>query len=334
MPGSSAETESAEGGLPRLPYLAPWYRLAHDDGRLVLSYAHSAIVLEGAAVAKLMPSLLPLLDGQSTVEEIDRRLGAAAAPAVRHALRTLADRGVLSDGPPVGEGALAPDAEAARLLAATVGNGLTETQGKAALESSRVSVIGGGMTATEIDRLLRASGLEKLQRLDWDAGSIGLEAVDLVIAAPEPGEIPLLEQWNLTALGAGLPWLSVLPFDGRIAAVGPLYVPGQTCCYECFRRRRAANLTMSERDYWALESAPAAYPSAPPLQSMTAGLAATLALRWIAERASGQSASSLPAAMHAIEWESGLEVRRHFVYRVPRCPACFDDRGVPSPWHS
>jgi bacteriocin biosynthesis cyclodehydratase domain-containing protein len=334
MQGSSAETESAESGLPRLPYLAPWYRLTRDDGRLVLSYAHSAIVLEGAAVAKLMPILLPLLDGRSTVEEIDQRLGAAAGPAVRNALRTLADRGVLTDGPPIAGAAPAPDAEAARLLAATVGNGLTEARGKAVLEGSHVSVIGGGITATEIDRLLRASGLEKLDRLDWDARGSGLEGVDLVIAAPEPSELLLLEQWNQTALGARQPWLSVLPFDGRIAAVGPLYVPGQTCCYECFRRRRAANLTMDERDYWALESAPAAYPSAPPLQSMAAGLAATLALRWIGERASGQTASSLPAAMHAIEWESGLEVHRHFVYRVPRCPACFDERGAPSPWHS
>ncbi len=334
MQGSSAETESAEGGLPRLPYLAPWYRLARDDGRLVLSYAHSAIVLEGAAVAKLMPSLLPLLDGRRTVEEIDQRLGAAAAPAVRNALRTLADRGVLSDGPPIANGALAPDVEAARLLAATIGNGLTEAQGKAALQRSQVSVIGGGATAAEIGRLLRASGLEQVGALEWDAGRSDAEAVELVIAAPEPGELPLLEQWNLTALSAGRPWLSVLPFDGRIAAVGPLYIPGQTCCYECFRRRRAANVTMSERDYWALESAPATYPSAPPLQSMAAGLAATLALRWIGERASGQSASSLPAAMHAIEWGGGLEVSRHFVYRVPRCPACFDDRGIPSPWHS
>lgn len=330
-----SETEAQTGRdavpLPELPYLAPWYRVAHDGDRLVLSYAHGAVVLEGKAVSRLMPVLLPLLDGTRTLSEIDDHLGQAVAPAVRNALAVLAARGVLSDGPPADPSA---GASAARLLAATAATGLTEHDADAALRRAAVSVLGTGEAAAEVLRQLRRSGLERAGAIGWDVEPEALQDTELVVAAPAPGELPHLPGFNELALRCGTSWLQVLPFDGRIAAVGPLYLPGHTCCYVCFQRRRAANVTFSERDYWALEEVPAAYPQAPPLLAMAAGLAATLALRFLGERAGGQPNSSLPGAMHAIEWDAGLEVRRHFVFRVPRCPACSSEQGVPSPWHS
>jgi len=319
--------------VPKLPYLAPWYRVAHDGDRLVLSYAHGAVVLEGKAVELLMPVLLPLLDGTLTLSEIDERVGQAAAPAVRNALTTLAAHGVLTDGPPVDAGTPAAAASTVRLLAATSAGALTEQGGGEALREAAVFVLGQGEAAAEVLRQLRRSGLENISSRDWDMDPQQLHGAELVVAAPEPSELPNLAAWNATALERGTNWLQVLPFDGRIAAVGPLYIPGHTCCYECFQRRRAANVTYSERDYWALEEVPAAYPQAPPLQAIAAGLAATLVLRWIGERAGGKVHSSLPGAMHAIEWDAGLEVQRHFVFRVPRCRACFGEQGTPAPWH-
>ena len=49
--------------VPALPLLAPWYRVVGDGERLLLEYAQSVVVLEGAAVQSLLPALLPLLDG-------------------------------------------------------------------------------------------------------------------------------------------------------------------------------------------------------------------------------------------------------------------------------
>ena len=235
------------------------------------------------------------------------------------------------DGPP--EGTDAPAASAARLLAATAADNLTEQDAGGALREAAVSVLGRGEAAAEMLRQLRRCGMDNVSSIHWDLDPAQLAEVALVIAAPAPSELPKLRAWNETALRHGTSWLQVLPFDGRIAAVGPLYVPGHTCCYECFLRRRAANLPLAEGDFWALEEAPAAYPEAPPLQAMACGLAATLVLRFLGEH-TGQPGSHLPGAMHAIEWNAGLEVSRHFVFRVPRCSACFGERGVPSPWHS
>ena len=47
--------------------------------------------------------------------------------------------------------------------------------------------------------------------------------------------------------GAGTRWLSVRPFDGAIATVGPLVVPGESACYECLLLRLAGHLDYGGR---------------------------------------------------------------------------------------
>ncbi|HET7045809.1 MAG TPA: TOMM precursor leader peptide-binding protein, partial [Gaiellaceae bacterium] len=128
--------------------------------------------------------------------------------------------------------------------------------------------------------------------------------------------IPRLADWNRHAIAGGLPWLQVLPFDGRFAAIGPLFVPGETCCYECYRLRRSANV-FCEPEYAALDGTPARYPLSPALLAALAGLGTHLAFTWIV-----QGDPQAVGIMFAFEWTRGPTVTGHHVYRVPRCPAC------------
>jgi bacteriocin biosynthesis cyclodehydratase domain-containing protein len=141
--------------------------------------------------------------------------------------------------------------------------------------------------------------------------------------------LPALGDWNGQALAIGQPWLQVLPFDGRYASVGPLYVPDETCCFECFRLRRAANLDAGD-ELALLEATPAAYQAAPAVQALLAGIAATLALDWLVLRN-----NFVPLAFYAVALGPVLDVSMHHVHRVPRCPACsgLADVAAPLPWH-
>jgi bacteriocin biosynthesis cyclodehydratase domain-containing protein len=309
----------------RQPYLKPWYRLGIERERVLLEYGHRLVVLRGAAAGRLLPALLPLLDGTRSESEIVARLGEAAAPAVRNVLGELDRHGLLTEGPPLGADAPPPHAEAASFLAATAPMPLAPAAVREALAGASVTVAGAGPSGAEIARLLRLDGVGEVRPAALPPPP---DRAKLVVTAPAPGELERQRSWNEAALERGVAWLQVLPFDGRIAAVGPLYLPGETCCHECFRLRRASTSGYRE-DYAALERLPAHAPSAPSFDAVLAGLAAQFALRWLAH-----ADPRLPGTWWALEHGPRPALTVHRVYRVPRCPVCggVAGRAAPSPW--
>jgi bacteriocin biosynthesis cyclodehydratase domain-containing protein len=293
--------------------LAPWLRRADVDGRLVLEYGDELAFLGGPA-QPLLDALLPLLDGTrsaaelaAAVEEPEERIEGLVA--------TLRDHGLVVTG---------PAADATATLCAALAVPVAAPAGAAALlAAASVAVVGSSHCATEIHRLLEPS-IGDVRRSDWDDG----RAADLVVVAPAASELPRLDVWNEAAVDSGQQWLQVLPYNGRLAAIGPLFIPGETCCHECFRRRRAAALDEHEA-MWLLDRKPASYPDAPMLATACAGLAASLALRWLV---SGDP--YVPGTFYALELGAGIAVEGHRVLRLPRCPACspLADAAPPLPW--
>jgi bacteriocin biosynthesis cyclodehydratase domain-containing protein len=308
--------------VPTLPYLAPWYRVARGQGKVVLEHGQRVVCLEGGAADRLLPALLPLLDGRRTMEEIVTILGPPIRPAVEQALEALAAHGVLEEGPPPSEDLVRPVAGTAQLLASLRPGARPVADTVAALTACSVAVAGDGPAGVEAARLLRAGGAG-VERADGVAAG-----VDLTICAPSGSELSRLEEWNAQALEARAPWLQVLPHDGRYAALGPLYLPGDTCCYQCFRLRREANLEGGAEPL--LDAAPATCPSAPALDAAVGGLAALLVAGWLVN-----DDHYAPAAFYALELVPTFGLTVHHVHRVPRCPACsgLADVAPPLPWY-
>lgn len=314
---------------PERPLLKPWYRVAWVDGSCLLEYGGSAVMLQGAAAAHLLPALLPLLDGSRTRAEIEETLGTAVAPAVEQALAALERAGVLTEGPRPGPGSANGRATAlAELLSelSPAGDGPGHIAGL--LGASAASVCGTGETAGSLARLLESCGVGRVERLELDGMRDVTPAGELLVAAPDPWEIAGLAELNDLALERALPWLQVLPFDGRTASVGPLFLPGATCCHHCFQLRRAS--TSGYRDELsALAGVTPVHGAASPVAALLAGLGAMIALRWL----SGRDAR-LPGRLWALELWPSPSLTEHAVYRVPRCPACSqaETSAPPSPW--
>jgi len=309
---------TASATPPELPLLAPWYRLVEEGDAVVLEHAHRAVVLEGRAARSLLPRLLPLLDGTRTVEGLSGALGPGTAEAVGKALALLAAEGLLVPGPRPGGPADAVEAAERLAAVSTVPPALVRER----LAAAQVAVLGSA--GEEAARLLQCAGVGGVERL------LGPEAsgADAVLVAPSAGELELLEAWNRAALARPVPWLQLLPFDGRLAAVGPLYLPGETACWTCYRLRRAGCL-----GYGALapvlETSLAGAPAGPALAAAAAALAADLLLRWLALRD-----PRMPGMLHALVDDGGLRLDAHHVLRVPRCPDCSPAAGrAPlAPW--
>jgi bacteriocin biosynthesis cyclodehydratase domain-containing protein len=301
------------------PLLKPWYRLSVESGRSVLRYAGSVLEFEGKAAERLVPHLLPLLDGTRTVDGVVAELGEPARPAIEHALALLRAHDLLTERAPDGSGEGAR--RCAELLAATDEAGRTVAELHRGLAAVDVHVLGSGPAAEPIGRLLQASAAGSVASLDWDGRP---PAEGFVVAVPASAELPLLEQWNRRALLAHTAWLQVLPFDGRLAAVGPVFVPGQTACHECFRLRRDSTIAPIP------DRTTGSHVGSPALDAVLAGLAAQVVLRRLAAGDTSESGVLL-----AVELVPELRCTRHFVYRVPRCPACSPamQRAAAAPWN-
>lgn len=318
---------AAARAQPERPWLRPWYRIVEDGERILLEYAHVAVILEGASVRTFLPTLLPLLDGTRTVEEVVAALGPPARDAVNQALALLAERGLLTEGPPVEPGTPADQRETAELISALAPPQVTPRRAAEALRTARVASVGHAHEGETAARLLLRAGVRDLAFLGW-ADAADTAGLDLVLAFPSPQELPQLDDWNRRMLERHTPWLQTLPFDGRMAAVGPLFVPGETCCHSCYQLRRAATSDYRS-EFWTLARTPAAHPAPSALAAIAAGAAALLALRWLAWRD-----PLAPGKIQAIELGAGLELAVHHVYRVPRCPVCsgLSDLAPPLPW--
>jgi bacteriocin biosynthesis cyclodehydratase domain-containing protein len=312
--------------LPRQPYLRPWYRTAADGERLLLEHGGTVVVLEGAALKRLVPALLPLLDGTRALEEIVAQLGAPARPAVEQALALLSGRGLLTEGPPLDE-LPEPFAASAESLAATRRDSPSPSTVRRRLREARVAVAGAPRLAAALTRELLRAGVGRVDHVDWEA--TGLDAThDVAVAAAGPAELAELGDWDRRRNDDGVPWLALPPFDGRLAPIGPLVVPGETACLACYRLRRAATSDCRE-ELRALEHTPSSARAATSLETLVAGVAALALLRYLA----GLD-PTLPGSFYALEAGIPLSLSRHRVLRVPRCPACSEVEALaaPLPW--
>src|SRR3954471_18280078 len=86
--------------LPERPMLKPWYRHSVDEDGVVLRYGTSVLELHGRAAIRLLPSLLPLLNGRRRRGDGVACLGEPIRPAVEHALAVLHAQRLLTEAAP------------------------------------------------------------------------------------------------------------------------------------------------------------------------------------------------------------------------------------------
>jgi bacteriocin biosynthesis cyclodehydratase domain-containing protein len=304
--------------------LKPWCRIYSEADRLTFFSGDATVTLKGRAAESLYPRLLPLLNGCRTIAEIENLFEGDERRLVAPAIALLDRQNLLIAGE-----SPAADTELARsavFVAAIEGAGTPKAIGER-LREAHVAVFGASGIAAEITRGLRASGVAAEQHEDLRAfESTGSQTA---VVAPSNAQLRLLHALNEHALRYGKPWMLVAPYDGRLASVGPLFIPGETACYACYVLRRASNVE-HPNDYLAFDKAQAPFEQCAALDVTLAGLATMTMIRWI-----GGNDPTAVSAMLAVTPLRDRITSTHEVLRVPRCPACSEswNAAPPSPWH-
>jgi bacteriocin biosynthesis cyclodehydratase domain-containing protein len=297
--------------------LQPWLATVELGDRIGLYHGERLVELAGPR--SLTTDLLRLLDGSRTETQILDELPDAQRAAAGRALGALREAGVLRAGH------LLPTSDERTALAHALAAAQPRPTDPAALAdrlaAASVAVVGDGRSAVLAATLLSPAGLATTTNED----AVG--RVDLVVAAPGPSARVELHELGRRCHDAGQPWLPVVPFDGAVALVGPLVLPGRSACFECTLLRRAAAVEYTDDAASLFDDAP---PPPTPwfVDALAAATAVAVALQWI-----GCLDPRLPGEVRIVD-AGQLAVSAERVLRVPRCPLCSPTArlGAAYPW--
>jgi bacteriocin biosynthesis cyclodehydratase domain-containing protein len=163
--------------------------------------------------------------------------------------------------------------------------------------------------------------IEALARLD--------PATDVVAALNAGLGSATTSRINELCIASGVAWLAVGSFDGAVARVGPLVIPGQSACHECLVARTASNVEFADRFRDLIPELPAV-PVPAAMTAWARSVAVLILLRWV-----GAADPNLPGRLFVLAADS-LTGRAAAVHRVPRCRGCGhnDQRPAASPWET
>jgi bacteriocin biosynthesis cyclodehydratase domain-containing protein len=117
---------------------------------------------------------------------------------------------------------------------------------QARLRDSRVGIVGNGYLAKTLQRQLKESGFGEVITLDRDAFLAEHEQQTLpalFFVAQEAEDPQVLDAMNRLSKQRKIPWLLVRAVEANVGWVGPLFIPGETACYESLDARLRSNLS-------------------------------------------------------------------------------------------
>ncbi len=334
--------------------------------RIQVRSSESVLVLRGETVEGVFKHLLPLLDGNNTVEEIIVKLDPLASEdVVRGALDGLANSMIIEDAALAGDEVtteeLARYSRQLTFFAATNELG-AELEYQKALKEGSLLIVGDGDLARAIVEKTGLAGVGKIRALNLP-DDISLRAINELVSIeglgapledlkpledalasgphsvlavaldrPEPSLIgpinDITQRFNIPLL--------LTQLNGTEAVVGPFVVPGKTACLLCHHLRTTRNMDYYEEyrvwERWTGtdgKNMRAAIGTLGSFTSVAAGLAATEIIRRICYfYEPGLYGKFL--TVNALTYE----VISHQVLRLPRCPGCGKARNltVETPW--
>ena len=235
--GSHFEADP-ELSLPLHPYFPPEIAVVpyREDG-LLFEGARGTQLLAGRSARFFIPQLLARLDGRSTLPQLAAHFPSVPPKALHDAVALLFSRGLLEDGAPVP--VPAPLAE----LAAFAGRYSDVTRvnrnrgdALARLAAARVAVAASPAQA-QLAQALAGHNWGALRQVATPA-ELAQAGCDLLVAL-FVGEDAQAHAWMEQANRLGMRVLHA-HVGGDAVEIGPLFVPGKSGCYHCFRQLHRA----------------------------------------------------------------------------------------------
>lgn len=165
---------------------------------------------------------------------------------------------------------------------------------------------------------------------------------DIILCSPNSVDSPLLASINSVCLDESVSWVQLSSLSTGSFLIGPLYIPGQTACYECFRLRYLSThpSTREAQAFGSLSPLPLrGVQSELAVSSSQAMVPWTLLLTLLSYEALDQSSFPMtPLRGQCLQIDmspEGMQSEMHRLLKVPRCEHCNGQNlPLPQPWNT
>ncbi|MGB3532858.1 MAG: TOMM precursor leader peptide-binding protein [Microcoleaceae cyanobacterium] len=289
-----------------------------------------------ALTGKLYCQILPLLNGQNSLEEIYQKLDGEVEPDhINFVLNRLNEKGYITEAAPE----LSPD-----IAAFWSGLNISPTLAVEALQQS-VKLISVGTGITEGITADAATALRNIGIQVHIAAENGHSSknIGLNVVLTDDYLQPQLAEINQTALETNQPWLLVKPV-GSVLWLGPIFSPGQTGCWDCLAQRLRGNREIetsvlrqkqkqTQPDVTAKSRGdvtgclPVSQATLPSTLQTALQLTATEIAKWmVKQKAETSNSTAFPTLEGKLLTfnQLTLEQKTHVLPHRPQCPSCGD----------
>lgn len=278
------------------PQFKPHFHIeAVEPSTVYLMSEQGHIALSG----RIYVLLAPLLNGQYTIDEIVKQLKERASFfGIYHALTNLESQHLLTEAADI------PNEVAAFWSL----QGVDFRVAVSKLQNTRVSVTAFGGVKTEA----YISALESLNIQVGDGGDFTVVLTDDYL---QPG----LDEFNSQNLRTQKPWMLVKPVGATIW-VGPIFVPGQTGCWQCLAQRLQSNREV-ETAVGQQKGIADPFPTSRSILSTHFQIGLNLAAAEVAKWIAGGKHEQLEGKVLTLDL-ARLSMQHHILVKRPQCPAC------------
>ncbi|HLJ88661.1 MAG TPA: SagB family peptide dehydrogenase [Candidatus Angelobacter sp.] len=217
-----------------------------SHGLIVDGMSH-LVVLRGADAIEILPAMIPLMDGNRTVEDIRSSLSGCTTERVLGAISVLAERGLIEEGPSLNQNISSNQLNTVAYLrrqSSALGKAGMSTAAASCLTRAAVILTTSEPNAHHANQLaavLRSSGLQNVRTHNLEEigqGALNEENHDnplMVALAFGDCDREWLKSLNLLCVEQNLAWLRIaIDTEKNYADLGPLFLAGETPCYRCF----------------------------------------------------------------------------------------------------
>jgi bacteriocin biosynthesis cyclodehydratase domain-containing protein len=266
--------------------------------------------------AALLAEVIPELQQQGIVEVDDEQLPSAGSQTASHLAlqKPFADARVAV----VGHGVLGKAVVA--LLTATPCRSITVIESSSVTKATNEShhIAPEPQVASPAHKVSIRSLSHPTDAVQWVHA---IRDHDWIVAAQDCFEPEELAALNHAALQIQLPW-SLVCFDGYEGWIGPTFVPGQTACFGCFRRRLFANATEPKHVFMEPGVKIHRIPSPWSVGSESAAWVSLVTSLFALELVGVAEGRGFTLNHILVVHRLNLTFQRESVLRLPRCPDC------------